>query len=75
MFGYNHRVWEGGRRKEEERDLDSLPGDTFIASVLSSLSLSLFTVIQVLTSPVPFCMEIWGLMTGRKSVLLKVIGV
>ena len=38
--------------KEEERDLDSLTENTIIASVLSSLSLSLFTVTQALTSSI-----------------------
>lgn len=38
--------------KEEERDLDSRPENTNIASVLSSLGLSLFTVTQALTSSV-----------------------
>ena len=38
--------------KEEERDLDSLTENTIIASVLSSLSLSLFTVTPALTSSV-----------------------
>ena len=49
--------------KEEERDLDFLPEDTIIASVLLSLSLSLFTAIQVLTSSVVvhFCMERSGI--------------
>ena len=43
---------------EGERDfLEFLLEDIIIASVLSSLSLSLFTVIQVLTSSVHFCME------------------
>ena len=43
--------------EEEERGLDSLPEDTIVASVLSSLNLSLFTVIQVLMSSVHFCKE------------------
>ena len=50
---YSHRVWEGGR----ERDLDFLPEDKIIPSVFSSLSLSLFTVILVLTSSIHFCVE------------------
>ena len=41
--------------KGEERGLDFLPEDIIIDSVLSWLSL--FTVIQVLTSSVYFCME------------------
>ena len=48
-------VIEFGR--EEERGLDFLPEDIIIDSVLSSLGLSLFTVIQVLTSSVHFFME------------------
>ena len=48
----SHRAWEGGKR-----DLDFLPEDTIIASVLWSLSLSSFAVIQVLTSSIHLCME------------------
>ena len=47
--------------KKKEKDLEILPEDRIIASVLLSLSLSLFTVIQVLTSSTHFCME------GRRS--------
>ena len=43
--------------EEEEMGLDSLPEDTIVASVLSSLNLSLFTVIHVLMSSVHFCKE------------------
>ena len=43
--------------KGEERGLDFLPEDIIIDSVLSWLGLSLFTVIQVLTSSAYFCME------------------
>ena len=43
--------------KEEERALDFLPEDTVVASVLTSLSLSLFAVIQVLTSSRHFGVE------------------
>ena len=43
--------------KEEERDLGSLTEDTIIASVWSSLSSSLFTVIQVSILSKDFSME------------------
>ena len=71
-------VIDSGRKKE--RDLDSLPEDTIIASVLSLLkSLSLFTVIRVLTYSIPALMhreeEIWDLMRGRRFLELRVIGV
>ena len=40
--------------KEKERDLDFLPEDMVIPSVLLSFSLSLFSVIQVLMSSIMF---------------------
>ena len=49
------RVRESG--KEKERDLEFLPENTIIASVLSSFSLSLFSIIQDLTSSIHFCIE------------------
>ena len=48
---YNYKVWEGKR----ERDLYFRPEDTIIASVLSSFSLSLLSVIQDLMSSIHFC--------------------
>ena len=58
----SHRVWEGGR----ERDLDSLTENTIIASVLSSLSLSLFTVTQALTSSIHWRGRHLGLNEGPR---------
>ena len=57
--------------EEEERDLDFLPEDTIIASVLASLRLGLFTVISTLL----FGEEIRDSMRGRKFLELSVIGV
>ena len=48
--------------KEKERDLDFQPEDTIIASVLSSFSLGLFSVIQDLMSSTHFC--IWKKLSG-----------
>ena len=50
--------------EEEERDLDSLTENTIIASVLSSLSLSLFTVTKALTSSIHWRGEHLGLNEG-----------
>ena len=44
-------------RKEKQRDLDFRPEDTIIASVLSSFSLSLSSVIQDLMPSIHFCIE------------------
>ena len=41
--------------KETERDLNFLPGDTIIASVLSSFSFSLFIVIEDLITSMHLC--------------------
>ena len=63
--------------KEEERELDFLPEETIIASVVSSLSLSVFTVIHVLTSSMHFSMErrrSGNLTRGRRFLELRVIG-
>ena len=43
--------------KKIEREADFVPEDTIIASVLPSFALSLFTIIQVLTSSLFFGME------------------
>ena len=48
-------VTESG--KKIEREADFVPEDTIIASVLPSFTLSLFTVIQVLTSSILFRIE------------------
>ena len=58
--------------KEEERDLGSLTEDTIIASVWSSLSSSLFTVIQVsILSRLQHGEEIWDLMRGHRFLELS----
>ena len=64
-------VTESGN--EEERDLDFLPDDMIIASVLLSLSSSVFTAIQVLTPSKLFCMQnkIWDLMSGHRFLELS----
>ena len=48
---YSYKVWDG------KRDLDFRPKDTIIALVLSSFSLSLFNVVQVLMSSIHFFIE------------------
>ena len=48
-------VTESG--KEKQRDLHFLPEDTITAFVLSSFSLSLFSVVQDLMSSVHLCIE------------------
>ena len=50
---YRYKVWEGKR----EKDLDFQSEDIIIASVLSSFSLSLFSVIQDLMSSIHCCIE------------------
>ena len=57
-MSWGHRVTVIESGKEDDRDLDFLPQYIIIASVtaLSSLSLNLFTLIQILTPSVHFCM-------------------
>ena len=63
--------------KEKERDLDFRPEDTIIASVLSSFSLSLFSVNLILMSSIHFCTEkeVRDLMRGWSRFELRVVSV